>query len=82
LNLLIDLFDPKTKADLKSNELVNNGKDIKHFKEDFINKIEKKCLCPFIEDIVMLSKLSYKKKNSFEKKLVKLINSQDRKDQD
>lgn len=72
INLLKDLFSPKKKADLKSNELDDNGGDVDHFSEDFINKIGKNCLCPFIEDIVMLSKLNYKKKNIFKKELEKV----------
>lgn len=73
LNLLIDLFEPKTKADLKSNELDDKDEDVEYSEKDFINKIGKNCLCPFIEDIVMLSKLNYKNKNFFKEKLEELI---------
>jgi hypothetical protein len=70
LDLLKDLFNPQRKTKVEIESFDNNIRDIS---VDFINVIGGNYLCPFVEDIVMLSKLNSKKKKEFEEKLVSLI---------
>lgn len=66
LKMLKYLFAPQIKENLEPKE----QKEVIDHTSDFINDIEGHCLCPFVEDIVMQSKLNYEKKDEFQNKLL------------
>jgi hypothetical protein len=68
MKLLVELFNPQTKSVYSIKPM---GNPVNPIKDNFIN--EYIALCPYVEDIVALSKLKYRTKARYERALLGMI---------